>query len=284
MKYVEKETIIAKVREMVMDSAVNLEKSVCQYLKNAFASETENLSKNILGQILENQDLARKEHIPLCQDTGIAVFFLEVGYQLRFDFDLEEAVNEGVRQGYRDGYLRKSIVNHPIERKNTHDNTPAIIHIKLVEGDELRIHFAPKGGGSENISRLKMLIPGDGVQGIKDFVLETIRLGGGKPCPPLIVGVGIGGNFEKAAILAKEALFRSLEDQAVNPFDRKLETELFSEINALGIGPMGLGGKTTCLAVKVNSFACHMASLPVAVNLQCHSARKAHASLKGVSR
>lgn len=284
MKYIAKEKIIEKVREMVMDSAVNLEQTVCEYLKKAFESEPRGLSKNVLGQIIENQDLARKEHIPLCQDTGIAVCFLEVGCELEFDYDLEDALNEGIRQGYTDGYLRKSVVNHPLERKNTLDNTPAIVHLKQTEGDELIIHFAPKGGGSENMSRLGMLTPGEGIEGVKKFVLDTVRLGGGKPCPPLIVGVGIGGNFEKAALIAKEAIFRPLEDEASHPIDKKLEVELLEEINALGVGPMGLGGKTTCLSVKVNSYPCHIASLPVAVNLQCHSARKAHATIKGVSR
>mgnify|MGYP000894065577 CR=1 FL=1 len=284
MKYIEKNKVIGAVREMVLDSAVNLEKTVCDYLKAAFRTETEPLAKNVLDQIIENQDLARKEQIPLCQDTGIAVCFAEVGNQLHFDYDLEAAINEGVRQGYKEGYLRKSIVGHPLIRINTLDNTPAIFHLKLIAGDELRLHFAPKGGGSENMSRLAMLTPGDGKEGVKRFVRETIVLGGGKPCPPLIVGVGIGGNFEKCALLAKEAIFRPLGDEAENPEDLALERELFQEINALGVGPMGLGGKTTCLAVKVNSFACHIASLPVAVNLQCHSARKAHAVLRGEDR
>ncbi len=209
----------------------------------------------------------------MCQDTGIVVIFLEIGNQIIFDGDIYDAVNQGVREAYADGFLRKSVVNHPIERKNTKDNTPAIIHTKIIQGDKLKISVAPKGGGSENMSLVKMLIPADGKEGIKKLVLDTIFHSGGKPCPPLVVGIGIGGNLEKAAIIAKEAIFRPINDEAENPFDRELERELLKEINELGVGPMGFGGTTTALAVKVNSYPCHIASLPVAINIQCHAAR-----------
>ncbi|MFA7436435.1 MAG: fumarate hydratase, partial [Bacilli bacterium] len=223
--------------------------------------------------------IARRNFVPMCQDTGIVVIFLEVGNQIVFDGDIYEAVNQGVREAYKDGFLRKSVVNHPIERINTKDNSPAIIHTKIVSGDKLKISVAPKGGGSENMSLVKMLIPADGKDGIKKLVLDTIFHSGGKPCPPLVVGIGIGGNLEKAAIIAKEAIFRPINDQAENKFDRELEAELLKEINELGVGPMGFGGTTTALAVKVNSHPCHIASLPVAVNIQCHAARHKEATI-----
>ncbi|MBN2504674.1 MAG: fumarate hydratase [Bacilli bacterium] len=266
---------------MAIDANINLDQSVVKKLKAALKKETDRLPINVLENIISNQDIARNEHLPICQDTGIAVFLVEIGYELSFEYDLEAALTEGIRQAYIEGYLRKSVVDHPLKRKNTLDNTPPIIHMKLVVGDQLTLHFAPKGAGSENMSRLAMLTPGAGKQGVVDFVLETVRLAGGKPCPPIIIGVGIGGNFEKSALIAKEALFRPLEDQAEDPVDRELESELLEAVNNLDIGPMALGGKTTCLAVKVNSYPCHIASLPVACNIQCHAARKTHVTLKG---
>lgn len=268
---------------MVLEANFSLDKSVINFLKSGLGKETSALAINVLENILHNADVAQKEDIPLCQDTGVAVFFLEIGNELCFDYSLEDAVNEAVALAYKEGYLRKSIVSHPLRRINTLDNTPSVIHIKLVMGDALAIHFAPKGGGSENMSTLKMMTPASGIEGIKQFVIDTVIAAGGKPCPPIIVGVGIGGNFEKSALLAKEALFRPLEDEAKDPLDSSLEKELLLEINKLNIGPMGLGGNTTCLAVKVNSYPCHIASLPVAVNLQCHSARKSHIILRGES-
>jgi fumarate hydratase subunit alpha len=276
MRSISKILFIETIKEMIITSAISLDKQVLDKIKQGANNETSTLPKSILESILENHEIAKNEGIPLCQDTGIAVVFLEIGNQVFLDFDVEDAVNEAVRLAYEEGYLRKSVVLHPLNRKNTLDNTPAIIHTKIVGGDTLSIHIAPKGAGSENMSRLAMLSPSAGVEGIKKFVLETVLLAGGKPCPPIVLGIGIGGNFEKCAILAKEAIFRPIEDEALNPIDNALEKELLELVNGLNVGPMGLGGKTTCLAVKVNSFSCHIASLPVAVNIQCHSARKSH--------
>jgi len=276
MRSISKILFIETIKEMFITSAISLDKQVLDKIRQGANNETSTLSKSILESILENHEIAKNEGIPLCQDTGIAVVFLEIGNQVFLDFDIEDAVNEAVRLAYEEGYLRKSVVFHPLNRKNTLDNTPAIIHTKIVGGDTLSIHIAPKGAGSENMSRLAMLSPSAGIEGVKKFVLETVLLAGGKPCPPIILGIGIGGNFEKCAILAKEAIFRPIEDEALNPIDNALEKELLELVNGLNVGPMGLGGKTTCLAVKVNSFSCHIASLPVAVNIQCHSARKSH--------
>ncbi|MDD3122578.1 MAG: fumarate hydratase [Candidatus Izemoplasmatales bacterium] len=276
MRSISKILFIETIKEMFITSAISLDKQVLDKIRQGANNETSTLSKSILESILENHEIAKNEGIPLCQDTGIAVVFLEIGNQVFLDFDVEDAVNEAVRLAYEEGYLRKSVVLHPLNRKNTLDNTPAIIHTKIVGGDTLSIHIAPKGAGSENMSRLAMLSPSAGIEGVKKFVLETVLLAGGKPCPPIILGIGIGGNFEKCAILAKEAIFRPIEDEALNPIDNALEKELLELVNGLNVGPMGLGGKTTCLAVKVNSFSCHIASLPVAVNIQCHSARKSH--------
>lgn len=273
MRTISKDRLISEMERLVVEAATVLDDKVVACLRNGQGQEPGERARHILGEILENQAIARTTSIPICQDTGVAVVFVELGRDLHLDFDLTEAVNEGVRRGYQNGYLRKSVVRHPLDRVNTKDNTPAVIHLSLVPGDRLRIRFAPKGAGSENMSRLAMLTPADGIEGIVRFVLETVKLAGGKACPPIILGVGIGGNFEKCALIAKEALFRELDDRAENPIDRALEERLFEEVNKLGIGPMGLSGVTTCLAVKVNSAACHIASLPVAVNIQCHAAR-----------
>lgn len=274
MRKIPKEDFIQNIKTMFMNAAVTLSPLIVNAIKAGRDQETSELPRNIMDRIIQNQEIAKSEGIPLCQDTGVAVVFLEIGNELVLEYDIEEAVNEAVRLAYLEGYLRKSVVRHPIDRVNTTDNTPAIVHIKHVLGDRLIVHIAPKGAGSENMSRLAMLSPSAGRQGIIDFVLETVKLAGGKACPPIILGIGIGGNFEKVALIAKEALFRELDDEAANPIDRELERSLFESVNALDIGPMGLGGKTTCLAVKVNSYPCHIASLPVAVNIQCHSARK----------
>ncbi len=281
MLSIKKDKLISTIKKMVLDANFILDKCVVDSIRSGLEKETSALAKNVLENILENSNIAAKENIPLCQDTGVAVFFLEVGNELFFDYSLEEAINEAVALAYQEGYLRKSMVSHPLRRINTLDNTPSIIHIKLVMGSTLSIHFAPKGGGSENMSALKMMTPASGIEGIKKFVIDTVISAGGKPCPPIIIGIGIGGNFEKSAILAKEAIFRPLEDEAKDPIDNALEKELLSEINKLNIGPMALGGNTTCLAVKVNSYPCHIASMPVAINLQCHSARKSHIRIKG---
>jgi fumarate hydratase subunit alpha len=267
------------VRDLLLDANVNIGDDVLEKIRSAIKTEKSEIGKTVLEQIEENDLIARRNFVPMCQDTGIVVIFLEVGNQIVFDGDIYEAVNQGVREAYKDGFLRKSVVNHPIERINTKDNSPAIIHTKIVSGDKLKISVAPKGGGSENMSLVKMLIPADGKDGIKKLVLDTIFHSGGKPCPPLVVGIGIGGNLEKAAIIAKEAIFRPINDQAENKFDRELEAELLKENNELGVGPMGFGGTTTALAVKVNSHPCHIASLPVAVNIQCHAARHKEATI-----
>ncbi|MEE9614540.1 MAG: fumarate hydratase, partial [Thermodesulfobacteriota bacterium] len=238
----------------------------------AAASEGSPLGKDVLGQIVKNFELAAAENVPMCQDTGVAVFFVDVGRELTIDGPLYEAIDEGVRQGYEEGYLRKSVCD-PFSRKNTGDNTPAVVHTTVTDGDRLTIRFAPKGAGSENMSRLKMLRATSGVEGIKEFVVETIREAGGNPCPPIIVGVGIGGNFEVSAILAKKALLRKIGSPGKDKEHAVLEGELLREINSLGIGPMGFGGTTTALAVHIESVPCHIASLPVAVNIQCHAAR-----------
>jgi fumarate hydratase subunit alpha len=266
---------------MLMDSVKTLHQEVIDAFVSSREKERNPLAKNILDKILENHEIANSKDIPLCQDTGLVVCFLEIGRELYFDYDLDEAINVGVSHAYIDGYLRKSVVRHPLNRINTLDNTPAVIHHEFIPGDKLIIHIAPKGGGSENMSTLKMLSPSEGREGIINFVLDTITKGGGRPCPPLIVGVGIGGNFEKCAWLAKKAILRPLGDTTENQIDRELEIELMERINKLDVGPMGLGGDSTCIGVKVNSFPCHIACLPVAVNLQCHSARKNEVILVG---
>jgi len=281
MVRIDRSTVVDTIKSMVIETTKTLDKSVVDKLLFAFDKETNKLAKNVLGKIIENQEIAKLENIPLCQDTGVVVCFIEIGRDLVFDYDLTEAINEGVHHGYIDGYLRKSIVKHPLNRENTKDNTPAIIHYDFIPGNELRIHLAPKGGGSENMSALRMLPPSEGRDGIIQFVLETIKNAGGRPCPPIIVGIGIGGNFEHVAYLAKKAIFRHIDDESLLEEDRILEAELLEKINKLDVGPMGLGGDTTALAVKVNSAPCHIASLPVAINLQCHSARKKEVILIG---
>ncbi|XFA99566.1 fumarate hydratase [Candidatus Izemoplasma sp. B36] len=281
MHKIDRLTLVNTIKDMIIETTKKLGSSVVKSLNDAYDNEDNVIAKSILNKIIENQRIAREENIPLCQDTGVCVCILEIGRDLVFDYDLTEAINEGVSRGYTEGYLRKSVVKHPLNRVNTKDNTPAIIHYDFIPGNNLVIHLAPKGGGSENMSTLKMLSPADGRDGIIDFVLETIKNAGGKPCPPIIVGIGIGGNFEHVAYLAKKAIFRPIDDESQVLEDRLLEKELLERINKLNVGPMGLGGRTTALAVKVNSAPCHIASLPVAVNLQCHSARKKEVTLIG---
>jgi fumarate hydratase subunit alpha len=237
-------------------------------------------ARETLGKLIENISIARDENAPLCQDTGMACIFLEIGQEVHIaGGDLYEAVNEGVRLGYTEGYLRKSIVADPLRRKNTGDNTPAMIHVEIVPGDRFAITVAPKGIGSENMSRLVMLPPSDGEAGVKDFVVETVNIAGANPCPPVLVGVGIGGSFDKAAFLAKKALLRSVDEPNSDPFYAALEAELLERINALGIGPQGFGGKTTALGVNIEVFPTHIAGLPVAVNINCHVTRHARITL-----
>jgi fumarate hydratase subunit alpha len=273
MRNVESSLIIKTIKELALDANCNIGKSFIDVLREALKKEKSDIGKNVISQIIENDEIALDNKEPMCQDTGMVVVFVELGYDVHLEGDLYDAINEGVRQAYEDGLLRKSVAKHPITRGNTNDNTPAIIHVKLVPGDKIKFTLAPKGGGSENMSLVKMLIPSDGIEGIKKLVLHTIFYAGGKPCPPLVVGVGIGGNLEKSALIAKEAIMRDLHDVNPDPVLAKLEAELLDEINQLGVGPMGFGGSTTALAVKINAYPCHIASLPVAVNLQCHASR-----------
>ena len=273
MREIKVKDLSLKIEEMLLDACENIPNNILDALRKAVNDEESPLGKEVITKIIENDELAKNKHLPICQDTGVVVCFLEVGYDVHFDGDVYEAINEGVRNAYTKGYLRKSVVKHPLDRVNTKDNTPAITHIKLVPGDKVKIHVAPKGGGSENMSLVKMLIPADGVEGIKKLVLNTVFNGGGKPCPPIIVGLGIGGNLEKSALLAKEALMREIDDVNDDPILANLEKELLDEINKLGVGPMGFGGKVTCLGVKINAYPCHIASLPIAINIQCHASR-----------
>jgi len=274
MRKISKEEIVKKVKELYMEAVVSLPQDVSEALKDAFKKE-EGICREILKQIIENQKVAIEDKIPLCQDTGVVVIFVEWGMQVSYeDGEPTDAFNEGVRLAVRDGFLRASVVDDPVfERKNTTDNTPCIVHFEPVKGDKIKIILAPKGAGSENMSALRMLKPAQGLQGVKDFVIETVKNAGGNPCPPIIVGVGIGGNFEKSTILAKKALLRKVGEPNKNPLYANLERELLNEINSLGIGAMGVGGRITALAVHIEYAPCHIASLPVAVNIQCHSAR-----------
>jgi len=265
--------ITLAVRQMCMDACTILGEDAIQALERARAGEESPVGREILDRIVENARVAKAENIPLCQDTGMAVVFLEVGQEVYVEGGaLSEAIHEGVRQGYRDGYLRKSVL-HPITRVNTGDNTPAVIHTEIVPGDGLKITIAPKGFGSENMSRVTMFPPSAGMEAVKDFVVQRVEESGGNPCPPIVVGVGLGGTFEKAALIAKKALLRPLGTTNLDPLLAELEAELLSRINNLGIGPMGLGGRTTALAVHVNAYPTHIASIPCAVNIQCHSCR-----------
>ncbi len=273
MREIDVKEITLKVKNMLIDACENIEENVLLKLKEAKDMEESSLGKEVIQRIIDNDTLARCAHLPMCQDTGIVVVFLEIGYDVHFNGDIYDAINEGIKEAYVNGYLRKSVVKHPLDRVNTKDNTPGIVHIKMVPGDKIKITVAPKGGGSENVSQTKILIPADGISGIKKYVLDTIYNAGGKPCPPIIVGLGIGGNLEKSALLAKEALMREIDDINPDPILEKLEKELLEEINELGVGPAGLGGRVTCLAVKANAYPCHIASLPVSINIQCHASR-----------
>jgi fumarate hydratase subunit alpha len=273
MRDIESKEIVAAIRKISMEANYFLGEDVLTALKKFEKQEESPLGKEILNQIIENAGIAAEKQMPLCQDTGLTVIFAEIGQDVHIRGDFNEAIQEGVREGYRDGYLRKSIVVDPLNRKNTGDNTPAVISATLVPGDKVTLTILPKGGGSENMSRIKMLKPSDGEQGVKDFVIETIKIAGGNPCPPLIVGVGIGGSFDKVAQLAKHALLRDVGSKHPDPYYAKMEEELLEKINNSGVGPQGLGGRTTALAVHIDVAPCHIASLPAAVNTQCHSAR-----------
>lgn len=271
MRTIHTDEIIAKIRQMCIDANVQLSDDVKGAICAAAKTEQSPVGRRILAQLEENMAIAAAEDIPICQDTGMAVVFLKIGQDLHIEGqNLEDAVNEGIRQGYTDGYLRKSVVRDPLQRENTNDNTPGIIHYEIVPGEQLTITVAPKGFGSENMSRVFMLKPADGIEGVKDAILTAVRDAGPNACPPMVVGVGIGGDFEKCAILAKQALTRNISERSEIPYVQALEEELLEKINCLGIGPAGLGGVTSALAVNINTYPTHIAGLPVAVNICCH--------------
>lgn len=270
MKEISTEAIIQAVKELCISANLYLAPDMQRAIREAADTENSPLGKKILGQLKENLAIAEQDRIPICQDTGMAVFFVRLGQDVRLTSGLTEAINEGVRQGYEEGCLRKSVVSDPLLRVNTGDNTPAIIHYDVVPGEELSITIAPKGFGSENMSRQFMLKPADGIEGVKGVVLQTVKEAGPNACPPFVVGVGIGGDFELSCILAKKALTRSTEVRSPLPHIRELEEELLRRVNRLGIGPAGLGGKNTALAVNIETYPTHIAGLPVAVNMCCH--------------
>ena len=277
MRNVEVQEITKNIKEMCIEANHFLSEDMKEVFEKAVASEKSPLGCQILGQLEENLKIAGEDMIPICQDTGMAVIFIKVGQEVHFEGgSLTEAINEGVRQGYVEGYLRKSVVKDPIYRENTKDNTPAIIHYEIVEGDQIDITVAPKGFGSENMSRVFMLKPADGIEGVKEAILTAVRDAGPNACPPMVVGVGIGGTFEKCALMAKHALTRDLREESPVPYVRELEKEILEKINKLGIGPGGLGGSTTAMAVNIETYPTHIAGLPMAVNICCHVNRHVH--------
>ncbi len=275
MREIDVASVTKAVKDLSISTNIYLGDDVKNALREALEKEESPLGREILQVILENHEISEREKMPICQDTGVAIVFLEVGQEVHFTGGaIEDAINEGVRQGYAEGYLRKSIVADPVlKRKNTTDNTPAIIYTRIVPGDKVSIQFAPKGGGAENMSEVRMMTAAQGIEGVKDFVVDRVSRSGGNPCPPIVVGVGIGGSFERCAMLAKEALFRTIGEPNPDPEFNEVEKELLRRINNLGIGPQGLGGRTTALAVHIKTVPCHIASMPVAVNIQCHVSR-----------
>ena len=274
MREINVDIIKNKVATMCIEANYNLNDDIHKALLDASNKEASPIGKSILIDIIENAQIAKNKSVPMCQDTGMAVFFISIGQDVHLvGGDINEAINNGVRIGYDKGYLRKSVVKDPLNRINTNDNTPAVIHYDIVPGDKVKIIFAPKGFGSENMSKTKMLVPSDGLDGVEDFIIETVSLAGSNPCPPIIVGVGIGGTIEKAALLAKKALTLDINKTNLDEFYSQMEERLLEKINSLGIGPQGLGGKTTALAVKILPYPTHIAGLPVAVNINCHAAR-----------
>ena len=269
MREISAQLITQTVKRLCIEANCHLPQDMKACIQASHACEPWPQAKEILERIMENYQIADEKNQPICQDTGVACVFLKIGQEVHIDGNIEEAVNEGVRQGYTEGYLRKSVVRDPLDRVNTGDNTPAMIYYELVPGEQVEVTVAPKGFGSENMSQIKMLRPSDGLQGVKDFVLKVVEDAGPNPCPPIVVGVGVGGTFDKAAYLAKKALMRSTDERNADPFYAELENQLLEEINALGIGPQGFGGKTTALAVNPT----HIAGLPVAVNINCHVTR-----------
>lgn len=280
MKEINVKNIIEAVKKMCIEANYYITDDIKNRIKKAEEEETWPIAKDILNKILANAEIAEKENMPMCQDTGMACVFVELGQEVHIvGGSFCEAINEGVRQGYKEGYLRKSVVRDPLDRVNTGDNTPAVINYDIVPGDKLKITIAPKGFGSENMSKIKMLKPSDGIEGVKNFIIETVKEAGPNPCPPTVIGVGIGGTFDKVASLAKRALIRPVIQKNENPFYAELEEELLDSINKLGIGPQGFGGKTTALAVNIEVFPTHIAGLPVAVNVNCHATRHAQVQL-----
>lgn len=271
MRTIHTEEIISNIREMCIEANHMLTPDMQKALECAVTDEKSSIGQKVLGQLQDNLQIAQEDTIPICQDTGMAVVFLEIGQDVHFEGgSLMDAINEGVRQGYVDGYLRKSVVKDPLIRENTKDNTPAVIHYDLVPGDKVKITVAPKGFGSENMSRIFMLKPADGIEGVKNAILTAVKDAGPNACPPMVVGVGIGGTFEKCALLAKKALTRPVDERSSIPYVKELEEEMLATINRLGIGPGGLGGSTTALAVNIDTYPTHIAGLPVAVNICCH--------------
>ena len=273
MREIQATQITEVVKRLCIEANCHLPQDMKDRITACHAQETWPQAKEILERIIENYQIADEKDQPICQDTGMACVFLKIGQEVHIQGDLNEAIHEGVRQGYTEGFLRKSVVRDPLDRVNTKDNTPAMIYYDLVPGDKLEITVAPKGFGSENMSRIKMLRPSDGVEGVKEFVLQTVEEAGPNPCPPIVVGVGIGGTFDKAALMAKQALMRSVDERNAVPYYAQLEQELLEKVNALGIGPQGFGGKTTALAVNIEQCPTHIAGLPVAVNINCHVTR-----------
>ena len=273
MREIKSSDITKKLKEGLLEIASVLPKDVMDRLVELRDKEKWPLAKETISTIIDNDNLAQRDSVPMCQDTGMVICFVKIGQDVHVDGSINDAINQAVREAYTDGYLRKSVVKDPIDRVNTKDNTPAIIHYEIVEGDVFEISFAAKGFGSENMSKQKMLKPADGLEGVKKFILETVETAGPNPCPPIVVGVGIGGDFEKSCIMAKKSLMRDIDDYNKDPFYADLEKELLENINELGIGPQGFGGKTTALRVFINTHPTHIAGLPVAVNIQCHAAR-----------
>jgi fumarate hydratase subunit alpha len=273
MREIDVDKIIKAVCDLSIQANTDLGEDVLAAFDRALETEVSPIGRDILKRLVENAQIAKKDHIPMCQDTGMAVVYIEIGQEVHVTGgSLKDAIDEGVRQGYQKGYLRKSLCD-PVTRKNTGDNTPAMIHYDIVPGQGFKLTVAPKGGGGENMSRVTMLSPSDGMEGVKDFVVQRVKAAGGKPCPPIIVGVGIGGTLEKTALLAKQSLLRQVGSPNPDPNLDALEKLWLDAINRLGIGPQGLGGRTTALAVHINAMACHIASIPVAINIQCHSSR-----------
>ena len=273
MREISAAKITEVVKRLCIEANCHLPQDVKTCIEGCYAAEPWAPAREILERIMENYQIADNENVPICQDTGVACVFLKIGQEVHIDGSIEDAVNEGVRQGYGEGYLRKSVVGDPLNRVNTGDNTPAMIYYDIVPGDKLEIMVAPKGFGSENMSQIKMLRPSDGVDGVIEFVAKVVQEAGPNPCPPIIVGVGIGGTFDKAAFLAKKALMRSADERHPDPYYAELEQKILTKINAIGIGPQGFGGKTTSLCVNIEKFPTHIAGLPVAVNINCHVTR-----------